>query len=251
MAKRFNVLTIFPDIFAPVETGVIGKAVENGLISINTINIRDFSKDRHKNTDDYPYGGGEGMLMTPQPLYDAWKSIEKPGKTIVLSPKGAKYNQQKCLELSENDNITIVCGRYEGIDKRVVDLIADEEISIGDYVISGGELAAMILIDSVSRLVPGVLGNENGSSNDSHFQGLLEYPQYTRPADFMGIQVPEILLSGNHAKVDEFRKRESLILTWSVRPDMIRKRGLDREESEILADQFPEDTDEFIKLLKE
>jgi len=247
----FNVLTIFPEIFAPVETGVIGRAIDSGLISLNKINIRDFSANKHKNTDDYPYGGGDGMLMTAQPVVDAFRSISNPGRTIILSPRGRLLDQEKCLELFEYDSITLVCGRYEGMDERISEMIADEELSIGDYVLSGGEIAAMIVIDSVSRLVPGVLGNENGFSRDSHYDGLLEYPQYTRPEVFEGMEVPEVLLSGNHAMIDDFRRRESLAITWKMRPDMIEKRGLDFKEIEILCEMFPGDSDMLRKMRKD
>ena len=241
----FNVLTIFPDIFAPIETGVIGRAIENGLIEVNKVNIRDYSQNKHKNTDDYPYGGGDGMLMTVQPVVDAWRSIENPGRTIILSPRGEVFNQQKCMELANLESITFVCGRYEGMDERIADIIADEELSIGDFVLSGGEIAAMAVIDAVSRLVPGVLGNEKGSSRDSHYDGLLEYPQYTRPDNFEDHDVPQVLLSGNHARIDEYRQRESLVLTWRLRPDMIKRRGLDEHEISVLCDVFPEDKDLF------
>ncbi len=247
----FNVLTIFPDIFAPIETGVIGRAIENGLIEVNKVNIRDYSQNKHKNTDDYPYGGGDGMLMTVQPVVDAWRSIENPGRTIILSPRGEVFNQQKCMELANLESITFVCGRYEGMDERIADIIADEELSIGDFVLSGGEIAAMAVIDAVSRLVPGVLGNEKGSSRDSHYDGLLEYPQYTRPDNFEDHDVPQVLLSGNHARIDEYRQRESLVLTWRLRPDMIKRRGLDEHEISVLCDVFPEDKDLFFGMKSE
>jgi tRNA (guanine37-N1)-methyltransferase len=237
----FNILTIFPDIFAPVETGVIGRALGNGLIEINKINIRDYAENKHNNTDDYPYGGGDGMLMTVQPVVSAWKSIENPGRTIIMSPRGKVFDQEKCRELASLGNITLVCGRYEGMDERITEMIADEELSIGDFVLSGGEIAAMTVIDAVSRLVPGVLGNENGSSRDSHFDGLLEYPQYTRPEKYEGYDVPPVLLSGNHAFINKYRKMESLVLTWKLRPDMIEKRGLDEQEIQMLSEAFPED----------
>lgn len=237
----FNILTIFPDIFAPVETGVIGRALDNGLIEINKINIRNYADNKHNNTDDYPYGGGDGMLMTVQPVVSAWKSIENPGRTIIMSPRGKVFNQEKCAELASLKNITLVCGRYEGMDERITEMIADEELSIGDFVLSGGEIAAMTVIDAVSRLVQGVLGNENGSSRDSHYDGLLEYPQYTRPEIYDGLEVPSVLLSGNHALIDRYRKTESLVLTWKLRPDMIKRRGLDEQEIQLLSTAFPDD----------
>lgn len=244
----FNILTIFPEIFTPVETGVLGRAADSSLLKINKINIRDFSKDNHRNTDDYPYGGGDGMLMTAQPLFDAWKSIERPGRTIILSPRGKTLDQKKSIELSKLSDITLVCGRYEGMDERVNELIADEELSVGDYVMTGGELAAMIVIDSVSRMMPGVLGNSAGGSRDSHYDGLLEYPQYTRPETFKDLSVPGVLLSGNHAKIIEYRFRESLSVTWKRRPDMIKRRGLSDNELSILMDMFPDDEEELINI---
>jgi tRNA (guanine37-N1)-methyltransferase len=249
MMNTFNVLTIFPDIFAPVETGIMGKAIENGLIKINKINIRDYALNKHKNTDDYPYGGGEGMLMTVQPVIDAWKSVEEPGLTLYVSPKGKVLDQAKCIELSKHKNITLLCGRYEGIDERIVESIIDEEISIGDFVISGGETAAMIIIDAVSRMLPGVLGNADGSSNESHFDGLLEAPQYTRPEVYEGKSVPNILLSGNHAKIREYRFLMSLRETFLKRPDLLKERGLTPDEAEILSIELPDEIDKIRKLV--
>ena len=250
MMNTYNVLTIFPEIFAPVESGILGRAVESGLIKINKVNIRDFSKNKHKNTDDYPYGGGEGMLMTAQPVIDAWKSLKSPGKTIFLSPKGKVLNQAKCIELAKENNITLLCGRYEGIDERIIDTIVDEEISIGDYVISGGETAAMIIIDSVSRMLPGVLGNADGHRNESHFSGLLESPQYTRPEEYEGQFVPKVLLSGNHAKIEEFKHTKSLSETYSKRPDMLKKRGISEKEAAMLLSEYPNNYNDIVKYIK-
>jgi tRNA (guanine37-N1)-methyltransferase len=236
----FNVLTLFPEMLTTLEHGVVGRAVETGLIDVNAIQIRDFSQDRHKRTDDYPYGGGDGMLMTPQPVVDAWESIRNPGKTICLTPRGKLFNQEKCEELSKLENITLVCGRYEGMDERIPELIADEELSIGDYVISGGEIAAMAVIDAVSRMVPGVLGNSAGSMRDSHSDGLLEYPQYTRPEEFRGRKVPPVLLSGNHAAIREYRIASAIALTLIERPDMLKARGVSKSEAETVGRMFPE-----------
>lgn len=246
----FNILTIFPEIFAPVESGIMGRASENGIIKINKINIRDFSDNKHKNTDDYPYGGGEGMLMTAQPVIDAWRHIDKPGKTIFMSPKGSLLNQEKCIELSKEKSLTILCGRYEGIDERIIETIVDEEISIGDYVISGGETAAMIIIDAISRMLPGVLGNADGHSNESHFNGLLECPQYTRPENYEGKIVPAVLLSGNHALIELYRFKTGLCETYNKRPDMLLKRGITPEEADILAKEYPDKTEDIIKFIK-
>lgn len=226
---RFDVLTLFPDIFdAVMKESIIGKAQENDIIKINAINIRDFSKDKHKKTDDYPYGGGGGMVMTPQPIYDAYLSIVKElsykPKVIYLSPQGKVLNQKKVMELSKEKHLILLCGHYEGVDERIIEEIVDEEISIGDYVLTGGELPAMVLIDSVSRLVPNVLPSEDAYKNESHYSGLLEYPQYTRPYEFMGRKVPDILLSGHHAKIEEWRKEQSLKRTLEKRPDLLEKR---------------------------
>jgi tRNA (guanine37-N1)-methyltransferase len=224
---RFDVLTLFPEIFdAVMKESIIGKAQENSVIEINAINIRDFSKNKHKKTDDYPYGGGVGMVMTPQPIYDAYLSIVKElsykPKVIYLSPQGKVLNQKKVMELSKEKHLVLLCGHYEGIDERIIEEIVDEEISIGDYVLTGGEIPAMVLIDSVSRLVPDVLPSEDAYKNESHYSGLLEYPQYTRPYEFMGRKVPDILLSGHHAKIEEWRKEQSLKRTLEKRPDLIK-----------------------------
>ena len=224
---RFDVLTLFPEIFdAVMKESIIGKAQENSVIEINAINIRDFSKNKHKKTDDYPYGGGGGMVMTPQPMYDAYSSIVKElsykPKVIYLSPQGKVLNQKKVMELSKEKHLVLLCGHYEGIDERIIEEIVDEEISIGDYVLTGGEIPAMVLIDSVSRLVPDVLPSEDAYKNESHYSGLLEYPQYTRPYEFMGRKVPDILLSGHHAKIEEWRKEQSLKRTLEKRPDLIK-----------------------------
>ena len=225
---RFDVLTLFPDIFdAVMKESIIGKAQENNAIEINAINIRDFSKNKHKKVDDYPYGGGGGMVMTPQPIYDAYLSIIKDlsykPKLIYLSPQGKVLNQKKVVELSKEKHIILLCGHYEGIDERIIEEIVDEEISIGDYVLTGGEIPAMVLIDSVSRLVPNVLPSEDAYKNESHCNGFLEYPQYTRPYEFMGRKVPDILLSGHHAKIEEWRKEQSLKRTLEKRPDLLEK----------------------------
>ena len=224
---RFDVLTLFPEIFdAVMKESIIGKAQENSVIEINAINIRDFSKNKHKKTDDYPYGGGGGMVMTPQPMYDAYSSIVKElsykPKVIYLSPQGKVLNQKKVMELSKEKHLVLLCGHYEGIDERIIEEIVDEELSIGDYVLTGGEIPAMVLIDSVSRLVPDVLPSEDAYKNESHYSGLLEYPQYTRPYEFMGRKVPDILLSGHHAKIEEWRKEQSLKRTLEKRPDLIK-----------------------------
>ena len=220
---KIDILTLFPEMFDALKSSLIGKAQNNNILDINVINIRVFSKDKHKKCDDYTYGGGNGMLMTPQPIYDAITSIDgyKEAHKIYLSPKGEKLSQKKVKNLTDFDHIILLCGHYEGVDQRVIDLLIDEEISIGDYVLTGGELPAMVLIDSVSRYIPGVLGNEASTEDESFSDNNLEYPQYTRPAEFMGLKVPEVLISGDHAKVDKWREEESKKITKKRRPDLL------------------------------
>ena len=220
---KFDILTLFPEMFSSLEQSIIGRAVENGQISINLINIRDFSTDKHKKVDDTPYGGGAGMVMMPDVIYSAYKSLESSdAKVIYMSPKGKTLNQEKVEELSKENHLIILCGHYEGIDQRVLDKIVDEEISIGDYVLTGGEIPAMVLIDSVSRYVKGVL-KEDSIKEETFSNGLLEYPQYTRPEIFQGERVPEVLLSGNHQEIDKWRKEKSLEITKKNRPDLLEK----------------------------
>lgn len=220
---KFDVLTLFPEMFSSLEQSIIGRAVENEQISINLINIRDFSTDKHKKVDDTPYGGGAGMVMMPDVVYRAYESLESSdAKVIYMSPKGKTLNQEKVEELSKENHLIILCGHYEGIDQRVLDKIVDEEISIGDYVLTGGEIPAMVLIDSVSRYVKGVL-KEDSIKEESFSNGLLEYPQYTRPEIFQGERVPEVLLSGNHQEIDKWRKEKSLEITKKNRPDLLEK----------------------------
>ena len=218
---KFDVLTLFPEMFGILNQSIIGKAIEKELIDINLINIRDFSKDKHKKVDDTPYGGGAGMVMKPDVVYDAYKSIEdRNAKVIYMSPQGKTLNQKKVEELAKESHLIILCGHYEGIDQRVLDKIVDEEISIGDYVLTGGEIPAMVLIDSVSRYVKGVL-KEESIKEESFSNGLLEYPQYTRPEEFEGMKVPEVLLSGHHENIDKWRKEKSLEITKKKRPDLL------------------------------
>jgi tRNA (guanine37-N1)-methyltransferase len=227
---KFDVLTLFPEMFEPIKHSIINRAVEKNVIDINLINIRDFSKDKHKKVDDTPYGGGAGMIMKPDVVYDAFKSIkDKKTKPIYLSPKGVKLDQEKVKLLSKEESITLLCGHYEGIDQRVLDEIAFEEISIGDYVLTGGELPAMVLIDSISRYVEGVISNES-IDEESFSNGLLEYPQYTRPEVFEGISVPEVLKSGNHQNIDKWRRLESLKITYKNRPELLENIELTQEE---------------------
>ena len=220
---KFDVLTLFPEMFEILNQSIIGKAKEKELININLINIRDFSKDKHKKVDDTPYGGGAGMVIKPDVVYDAYKSISdiENAKVIYMSPQGNILNQKKVEDLSKNKHLVILCGQYEGIDQRVLDKIVDEEISIGDYVLTGGEIPAMVLIDSVSRYVEGVL-NQESVKEESFSNGLLEYPQYTRPEIFEGEKVPEILLSGHHQNIEKWRNDKSLEITKNKRPDLLK-----------------------------
>ena len=226
---RIDVLTLFPNMFEPLKESIISRATKTQKIEINVINIRDFSKDKHKKCDDYTFGGGPGMLMRAQPIYDAITSIDgyKDALKIYLSPKGKVFNQAESKRLSKYNHLILLCGHYEGVDQRVIDLLIDEEISIGDYVLTGGELPAMVLIDSVSRLVDGVLGGDESAEIETFKDGLLEYPQYTKPREFMGLSVPEVLISGDHAKVDKWRREQAEKLTIERRPDLLDKNKID------------------------
>ena len=221
---KIDVLTLFPEMFGALKESIIGRAIENNLIDINLINIRDFSKNKHKKVDDTPYGGGAGMVIRPDVVYDAYSSIQNKenAKVIYLSPKGKKLEQEKVKQLSKLDHIILLCGHYEGIDQRVLDEIVDEEISIGDYVLTGGELPAMVLIDSVCRYVEGVI-NAESIEEESFSNGTLEYPQYTRPEIFNGHKVPEVLISGHHEKIKKWREEKSLEITKNKRPDLLKE----------------------------
>ncbi|MFR3920169.1 MAG: tRNA (guanosine(37)-N1)-methyltransferase TrmD [Clostridia bacterium] len=233
---KFEVLTLFPEMFEPLKHSILQRAVNEKYISINLVNIRDFSKDKHKKVDDTPYGGGAGMVMKADVVYDAYKSVKhENSRVIYLSPQGKKLNQKKVEELSKIENIILLCGHYEGVDQRVLDEIVDEEISIGDYVLTGGELPAMVLIDSVSRYVEGVL-NKESTKEESFSNGLLEYSQYTRPEIFLGKQVPEVLKSGNHKKIEEWRRNNSLLNTLKKRPDLLNEK--DRVEAENIVKNY-------------
>ncbi len=238
---KFNILTLFPDMFTAVlGDSIIGRAAEKGLIQLNIVNIRDFSKNKHRKTDDYPFSGGGGMLMTPQPIYDAYMSIaggrEKKPHTIYLSPQGAVFNQEKAKELSKMEEVVLLCGHYEGVDQRVLDMIVDEEISIGDFVLTGGEIPAMAVVDAVSRMIPDVLANEKSYGDESHYAGLLEYPQYTHPQEFMGRKIPEILVSGHHKNIEKWKREQSLLVTKRKRPDLLSKADLSEEDRRFLAE---------------
>ena len=221
---KIDILTLFPDSFAPLRESIIARAVDSGKFDLNIINIRDFSTDRHKKCDDEIFGGGDGLLMMPQPLFDCIESVRNKNSHIIyLSPKGTTFTQTKAKQLVEYEHLILICGHYEGIDQRVIDTFVDEEISIGDYVLTGGELPAMVVVDTVARLIPNVLHSENSAKDDSFENNLLEYPQYTRPADFRGLKVPEILLSGNHQEIAKWRKEQSEQITRERRPDLLDK----------------------------
>ncbi len=237
---KFVVLTIFPEMFVPFwEHGIIRKAIERNSISASTINIRDFAEDRHHTTDDRPYGGGCGMVMKPGPLAGAIQSAKKKSsslKTILLTPQGRVFNQIAARELSasSSDGFIMVCGRYEGVDERICNNYIDDEISIGDYVLTGGELAAMVVIEAVVRLIPGVLGGADSAEKDSFSEGLIEHAHYTRPRTFENLGVPDVLLSGNHKEIEKWRLETSLVRTFLKRPDMLKHRVMSRQELEIL-----------------
>ena len=225
---RFHVLTLFPEmILQGLGTSITGRAMKKGLVSLNGVNIRDYAANKHRKVDDYTYGGGAGMLMQAQPVYDAGmagqNTLEKPGSAGYMTPQGSIFTQEKAKELAQEEDLIILCGHYEGIDERVLEEIVTDEISIGDYVLTGGELPAMVVIDTVSRLIPGVLGNGVSADTDSFMNGLLEYPQYSRPETWRGKTVPAVLLSGDHAKVDRWRKEQSLERTKERRPDLYEK----------------------------
>ena len=219
---KFTVLTLFPDILrAYFENSIMAKAVQKEIIAYDLVNIRDFATDKHHTCDDGPYGGGAGQLMMTEPLGKALDSVEaRKKKVIFVTPSGKPFTQKKAQELSRNDELVFICGRYEGIDQRVIDAIVDEEISIGDYVLTGGELPALILADSISRMLPGVLANEDAFTLESHYSGLLEYPQYTRPYEFRGKKVPDVLISGHHANIEKWRTEMALEKTRAVRPEL-------------------------------
>jgi tRNA (guanine37-N1)-methyltransferase len=219
---KIDVVTLFPEMFAPLSHSILGRAIEQGRLAINFVNPRDFTSDRHRTVDDYPYGGGPGMVMKPEPIFLAVESVAQPEtEVILLSPAGRVFSQSIAAELAERKHLVLICGHYEGVDERVVDHLVTDEISIGDYVLTGGELAAMVVIDAVARLLPGVLGHAESAGDESHSHGLLEYPQYTRPPEFRGWPVPERLLTGHHAEIAKWRRRQSLERTAARRPDLM------------------------------
>lgn len=236
---RIDILTLFPEMCLSVlGESIIGRARENGLVEINPRNIRDYTDDKHGRVDDAPYGGGMGMVMQVQPIYDCYqalcKELGKKPHLIYMSPQGNVLTQHRVKELSQMSNIAILCGHYEGVDERVIEEIVDEEISIGDYVLTGGELPALILADCISRMIPGVLPNEDAFTLESHFSNLLEYPQYTRPFEWQGKQVPEVLISGHHANIEKWQREQALERTFKRRPDLLEKSELSEKDKAFL-----------------
>ena len=219
---KIDFLTLFPEMFSAMNCSIIKRAVDNNIVKINYINIRDFSLDKHKKVDDYVFGGGEGMLMCPQPLFDCIDSVKKENSYVIyVTPSGQPFTQKIAKELKEKEHLIFICGHYEGIDQRVIDARVDRELSIGDYVLTNGELPAMVIADSVIRLLPNVLSNSSSTVNDSFEDNLLEHPQYTRPADFRGMKVPDVLLSGNHQEIEKWKYQKKLDKTKRVRPDLL------------------------------
>jgi tRNA (guanine37-N1)-methyltransferase len=239
---RIDILTLFPQLFeAPFGFGIFKRAIDNGLVNINLVNIRDYTHDKHHTTDDYPYGGGAGMVMKPEPIFEAVEAIKEKLKdkgkdlpVILLTPQGRLFSHKIAQELAQHPHIILICGHYEGVDERVIEHLATDTISIGDYVLTGGELPAMVVTDAVLRLVPGVLGSEESPLDDSHASGLLEYSQYTRPPIYRGWQVPEILLSGNHAQIAKWRREQIIKRTLEKRPELLDKADLGLEDKRLV-----------------
>ncbi len=236
---QFDVFTLLPEVFpAYLETSILKRARQRGLIDVRVHNIRDYARDKHHTTDDTPFGGGGGMVMKPEPVFEAVESVlgrDSGTPIILLTPQGRLFDQRVAEELSSREKIALICGRYEGVDERIRQHLVTDEISIGDYVLTGGEIPALILIDAVSRLLPGVLGDPTGAEDDSHSSGLLEYPHYTRPPEFRGESVPDVLLSGDHAKIAKWRREQSLLRTLKRRPDLLEKANLTDEDRRFLS----------------
>ncbi|PWG00894.1 tRNA (guanosine(37)-N1)-methyltransferase TrmD [Levilactobacillus bambusae] len=241
---RIDILSLFPDMFTgPMNDSIMGKAIEHDKLTVHVTDFRDYTTDKHHKVDDYPFGGGAGMLLQPQPIFDAMADVQERaaadgvdrGRVILMDPAGQRFNQSMAEEFAGEDHLTFLCGHYEGYDERIRSLITDE-VSLGDFVLTGGELPAMVMIDATVRLLPGVLGNAESAPGDSFSSGLLEYPQYTRPADFRGMKVPDVLTSGNHQKIDEWRQKEALRRTYLRRPDLIDHSKLTDLQKRLLAD---------------
>ena len=242
---KIAILSLFPEMFQSfLTTSIIGRARQEGLLDIRPVDIRPYSDKKHKNTDDYPFGGGAGMVMMAQPIVDCVRDVRAQGfagPCVYLSPRGKPLTQQKVVELSERDGLVLLCGHYEGVDQRAIELVVDEEISLGDFVLTGGELAAMALTDAVARYVPGVLGSDESTGEESFTDGLLEYPQYTRPRVYEGLEVPQVLLNGDHAKIRRWRREQSLLATLRARPDLFEKAGMTDEERAAALDRAREE----------
>ena len=241
---QFHILTLFPEMVENgLQTSILGRAIQKGLIGIHAVNIRDYTQDKHNKVDDYPYGGGAGMLMQAQPVYDAWKAVAKPAegkktvRVLFMSPQGKTFSQEMAKELAQEEELIFLCGHYEGIDERVIEEIVTDPVSIGDYVLTGGELPSMIMVDAISRLVPGVLHNDVSAEFESFQDNLLEYPQYSRPETWHDKKVPEVLMSGHHANIEKWRREQSVIRTAKNRPDLLEKAELTDKER-ILAAQI-------------
>lgn len=236
---NFYVMTLFPEMIEQgLNTSITGRAIKNGVISLNAVNIRDFTKDKHRHVDDYPYGGGAGMVMQPQPVYDCYseitKNMDKKPRVIYMTPQGKVFTQAVAEELSKEENLIFLCGHYEGIDERVLEEIVTDNLSIGDYVLTGGELPAMVMIDSIARLVPGVLNNDESAQYESFQDGLLEYPQYTRPVEYHGRKVPDVLMSGHHANIERWRREKSIERTYLRRPELLDGVEFDKKDKAFL-----------------
>lgn len=234
---RFDIITIFPEMFAVVFSGgILKKALERGLVEVNVHNLRDFSRDKHKQVDDRPFGGSEGMVLKPEPIFTAVEKTKKDKKTQVflLSPQGKRFDFRMAEKLAKKPQVILICGRYEGVDERVIDHLVTDEISIGDYVLTGGELAAMVVVDAVSRFIPHVVGKPESVVHDSFFEGLLDFPHYTRPRDFRGMKVPQVLFSGNHERIRAWRRKKAIEKTYLQRPDLLRGKELSPEDKRIL-----------------
>ncbi|GAA0474037.1 tRNA (guanosine(37)-N1)-methyltransferase TrmD [Alkalibacterium indicireducens] len=247
---KIDVVTLFPEMFdGPLGHSIVSRAIDKGIVEVNRVNFRQFGKGKHQVVDDTPYGGGAGMLLKPEPLFDAMESIEERSpetkkRVILMDPAGKPFNQAMAEEFSEEEHLVFLCGHYEGYDERIRSLVTDE-VSLGDYVLTGGELAAMVMIDASVRLLPNVLGNAASAQTDSHSSGLLEHPHYTRPAEYKGMGVPDVLMSGNHAKIDEWRHKESLKRTYFRRPDMLETRDLTKQEQQWIKEfQLDQESDQ-------
>lgn len=234
---RIDYLTLFPEMFEGVlNHSILKRAQDKGMLAVNTVNFRDYAENKHNQVDDYPFGGGQGMVLKPEPIFNAQESLQQTAETrvVLMCPQGEPFTQEKAQELSEAEHLVFICGHYEGYDERIREHLVTDEISIGDYVLTGGELPAMTMTDAIVRLIPGVLGNQQSHEDDSFQDGLLEFPQYTRPREYRGMNVPEVLLSGNHARIDAWRREQKLLRTYRNRPDLLDKAELTKQDQDIL-----------------